>query len=215
MADSFNNAAGSLVVERLIDVIHENKVYLSDIDGKIGDGDHGINMDKGFQLTRERLKDDMNLSDSLKCLGKTLLLDIGGSMGPLYGQFYKAMAKTSSGFEEITSVIVADMLEAGYSAIKKLGDAEPGDKTLVDTLAPACVAMRESVDADECFNTALDNMVTAAEKGWRSTENMVARVGRASRLGERSRGVLDAGATSCYMMLKCFAESIKGLLQGD
>jgi dihydroxyacetone kinase-like protein len=211
MGESFKNADGRVIVERLIDVIHENRAYLSEIDGKIGDGDHGINMDKGFQMTKERLEDEMGMSDALKTLGRTLLLEIGGSMGPLYGQFYKAMAKASKDVEDVDAGTFADMLEAAYEAIRNLGEAKPGDKTLVDTLDPASSALRGAVDEGKSLSEALDAMVAAAETGWQSTEDMVAKIGRSSRLGERSRGVLDAGATSCYMMLKSMAATAKEL----
>ncbi len=214
MDNSFANADGRIIVDRLIDIIHENREYLSDIDGKIGDGDHGINMDKGFQLTASRLEDGMGMSDALKLLGRTLLLEIGGSMGPLYGKYYKAMARESKDVNEITTAVFADMLEAAYAAIRDLGEAEPGDKTIVDTLAPAASAMRKSVEDGLGFSEALDAMLRAAETGWKSTENMVARIGRSSRLGERSRGVLDAGATSCYLMLKTMSETMKELAAG-
>ncbi len=214
MAEQFRNADGRVIVERLIELIHENRAYLSEIDGKIGDGDHGINMDKGFQLTKERLEEGMGMSDALKTLGRTLLLEIGGSMGPLYGQFYKAMAKASKDAEEVTATTFADMLEAAYEAIRALGEAKPGDKTLVDTLDPATDALRQAVTMGRSFSEALDDMVAAAEKGWKSTEDMVAQIGRSSRLGERSRGVLDAGATSCYFMLKSMADTAKELAGG-
>jgi dihydroxyacetone kinase-like protein len=211
MGKSFRNADGRVVVERLIEVIHENRAYLSEIDGKIGDGDHGINMDKGFQMTKERLEEGMGMSDALKTLGRTLLLEIGGSMGPLYGQYYKAMAKVSKDAEEIDAAVLADMVEAAYEAIRALGEAKPGDKTLVDTLDPAASALRAKVDAGAGLEESLDAMVAAAEEGWKSTEDMVAQIGRSSRLGERSRGVLDAGATSCYLMLRSIAETTKEL----
>ena len=214
MGQSFSNSEGRVIVERLIAVVHENRSYLSEIDGKIGDGDHGINMDKGFQLTATRLEEGMGMSDALKVLGRTLLLEIGGSMGPLYGQYYKAMAKASKDAQEIDATVFASMLEAAYEAIRALGEAKPGDKTLVDTLDPATAALRGAVDAGQSFAEALDTMVAAAEEGWQSTEDMVAKIGRSSRLGERSRGVLDAGATSCYLMLKSMAETAKELAGG-
>lgn len=211
MGNSFANADGRIIVDRLIEVIHENREYLSDIDGKIGDGDHGINMDKGFQLTASRLEDGMGMSDGLKLLGRTLLMEIGGSMGPLYGKYYKSMAMVSKNETEITAAVFADMLESAYAAIRDLGEAKPGDKTIVDTLDPAAAAMRKAVDEELDLNVALDAMLAAAETGWRSTEDMVARIGRSSRLGERSRGVLDAGATSCYLMLKSMSATMKEL----
>ena len=214
MAEQFSDSRGRVIVERLIEVIHENRAYLSEIDGKIGDGDHGINMDKGFQLTAQRLDEGMGMSDAMKTLGRTLLMEIGGSMGPLYGQYYKAMAKASKDADTVDAATFAAMLEAAYEAIQSLGEAKPGDKTLVDTLDPAVTALRGAVDEDRSFGDSLDAMVAAAEMGWKSTEDMVARIGRSSRLGERSRGVLDAGATSCYLMLKSMADTAKELAQG-
>lgn len=212
MGNGFANSDGRMIVDRLIEIIHQNREYLSDIDGKIGDGDHGINMDKGFQLVAGRLDAQMSMSDALNLLGRTLLLEIGGSMGPLYGKYYRAMAKVSRDHADITAEVFADMIEASYKAIRDLGEAVPGDKTLVDTLAPAASAMRGAVEEELDFASALDRMVSAAEAGWRSTEDMVAKVGRSSRLGERSRGVLDAGATSCFLMLREMAESVKELV---
>lgn len=211
MAESFSNSDGRIIVERLVETIHSNRAYLSEIDGKIGDGDHGINMDKGFQLTAERLEDGMSMSDALKTLGRTLVMEIGGSMGPLYGQFYKAMAKASKDAEQIDASVFADMLEAAYGAIQELGDAKPGDKTLVDTLDPAASALRAAVNDGKGFGDSLDAMLAAAKQGWESTEDLVSKVGRSSRLGERSRGVLDAGATSCYLMLETMVNAAKEL----
>lgn len=211
MAEGFSNAAGRAVVDTLVEVIHENRAYLSEIDGAIGDGDHGINMDKGFQLASSRFEDDMSMSDAMRTLGRTLLMEIGGSMGPLYGQLFKAFAKASKEHEEVTARTVLEMLDAGYAAIRELGEAKPGDKTLVDTLAPAHDALKGQVEAGASFADALDAMVAAAESGWKSTQDLVAKIGRASRLGERSRGTLDAGATSCYLMLKAMAETMKEL----
>ena len=211
MSTSFRNADGRRIVERFVEVIHENRAYLSEIDGRIGDGDHGINMDKGFQLASSRLEDGMSMSDALRLLGRTLVMEIGGSMGPLYGQMFKAMAKASKEAEQIDASVVLAMLQAAQAAIQELGDAQVGDKTLVDTLDPAVAAVREAVEAGKELDAALDAMVAAAEAGWKSTEDLVAKVGRSARLGERSRGVLDAGATSCYLMLRAMSEEMKGL----
>lgn len=212
MSESFANAEGRVVVDRLIAVIREHKAYLSEIDGRIGDGDHGINMDKGFQLTATRLEEGMSMSEAFRVLGRTLLLEIGGSMGPLYGQFFKAMAAASKEAEQVDAAVVRAMLEAAYAAIRELGEAKPGDKTLVDTLDPAVAALAAAVDRGAGFAEALDAMVAAAETGWKSTEDLVAKVGRSSRLGERSRGVLDAGATSCFLMLQSMADTMKELI---
>lgn len=207
----FQNTAGGVIVDDLIRTIQNNRDYLSQIDGKIGDGDHGINMNKGFMLCAQRLDGrTYSLSDGLQVLSKTLLEDIGGSMGPLYGMFFDELAASCA--EEIDAECFARMLENAAEAVQEIGNAKAGDKTLLDTMLPAKDAFREAVDAGVDFSAALDKLQAAAESGWRQTEQMVAKVGRASRLGERSRGVLDAGATSCYLLLNSFAESVKRLL---
>jgi dihydroxyacetone kinase-like protein len=210
MKDSFENKDGKIVVEQLIATIHSNRQYLSDIDGEIGDGDHGINMDKGFTLCEEAIKDkEMDLSEGLKTLGTILLTEIGGSMGPLYGSLFRGMAKACKQESTITKEVFARMLETGLAKVVDIGSAKVGDKTLVDTLDPAVTAFKKPGS----FQESLQAMDDAAKKGWQSTKDMVAKLGRASRLGERSRGVLDAGATSCYVILHSMGESIQGLLK--
>ena len=206
----FDASRGQAVVERMIAVIKENRAYLSELDGAIGDGDHGINMAKGFGLVEQELAgQSLSLSDSLKTLGRTLVMEIGGSMGPLYGAMFKAMARASRDDDTVTAATLAGMLEAGYTAIRELGEAKPGDKTLVDTLDPASAAARTAADAGADLAEAIDAMLAAAEAGWRSTEDMVAKIGRSARLGERSRGVLDAGATSCWLLLQAMGTTMK------
>lgn len=208
---SFKNIEGKVIVERLIKTIQNNKDYLSKIDGEIGDGDHGINMNKGFTMCEERIAGKpLNLTDSLKELAMVLMMEIGGSMGPLYGTMFFEMSKVATGKEDIDSQVFAEMLSKAVAGIKNLGNARVGDKTLMDTLIPALEAFNSEKDSD--FSIALDKMIEAAEKGKDSTVDLVAKIGRASRLGERSRGVLDAGATSCFLLLKAMGESMKELI---
>lgn len=212
--EAFRESDGRTIVENLITVIRENKGYLSELDGAIGDGDHGINMSKGFTLAWERMKEDnVGLRDGLKTLGQTLVNDIGGSMGPLYGQFYRKMAKSLKGVEMVDAAVFGDMLEAAYGAIRELGEAKVGDKTLVDALDPAVNVYKDALAAGKGFSEALDVMVAATEGGKNSTDGMVAKIGRSSRLGERSRNGIDAGAASCFLMLQSMACSIKRLLE--
>jgi dihydroxyacetone kinase-like protein len=193
----------------MIDVIHENRAYLSEIDGAIGDGDHGINMDKGFTMCGTAIADEeTSMSDALRSLGRTLLDEIGGSMGPLYGSMFRRMARASRNAETIDTTVLATMLEEALAAIGELGSAQVGDKTMIDTLAPAAEAARAASDRGDDLCAAVSAVTAAAEKGWSSTRDLVAKVGRAARLGERSRGVLDAGATSCYLLLKAMGEAM-------
>jgi dihydroxyacetone kinase-like protein len=206
----FADREGRVVVEKLIETIQANKTYLSEVDGAIGDGDHGINMAKGFGLTGERLTEEMGFSEALRTLGRTLVMEIGGAMGPLYGSFFKAMA--AKGQAQIDMNVFEQMLSGALSAVTELGNAKVGDKTLVDTLAPAVETFKAAQSEGLSFMEALQKMAAAAEQGKESTKELLARVGRASRLGERSKGVLDAGATSCYLILDSLAASIAELI---
>ena len=209
--ESFTQQAGSLIVDRLILAIQENKQYLSDIDGAIGDGDHGINMNKGFTLCREALdKQPGDFTYGLKTLGKILMMKIGGSMGPLYGKFFLSIGKALDGVPEIGKEEFGAALNAALDAIHAISPAQVGDKTLMDVLIPAQEAYNGAAGAS--FAEALDAMDAAALKGRDSTVDMVAKLGRSSRLGERSRGVMDAGSASCYLILHTMADTIKELL---
>jgi dihydroxyacetone kinase-like protein len=104
------------------------------------------------------------------------------------------------------------MLAAGAAAIEDLGEGKAGDKTLLDALLPAQTAYRDALAGGDTFVVALERMAEAAEQGSESTRDMVARVGRASRLGERSRGFLDAGSVSCAIQLRAMADAMAGLL---
>lgn len=211
--EKFSQQAGSLIVDRLIVAIQENKQYLSDIDGAIGDGDHGINMNKGFTMCREALdKQPGDFAYSLKTLGKILMMKIGGSMGPLYGKFFMSVGKAVEGAAEIGRDEFGQALASALEAIHAISPAQVGDKTLMDVLIPADEAYRSAVAEGAGFAAALDAMDAAALKGRDSTVDMVAKLGRSSRLGERSRGVMDAGSASCYLILHTMAETIKELI---
>ncbi len=207
--DSMKNAAGKPVLLKMVSVIQQNKDYLSEVDGLIGDGDHGMNMNKGFSLFGEDIKDkDISFTDGLNGLGNLLFTQIGGSMGPIYGTMFMGMAEAGEGFEDIDLAGFARMLEAGLKELQDVVEAKVGDKTLVDALSPANDAVQDALKSGKSFSEALRNMKTAAEAGRDSTKDLVAKFGRSSRLGERSRGVLDAGSVSCCFILCAIADGI-------
>ena len=209
----FLNSEGAIVIKNVIKSIQLNKAYLSEIDGVIGDGDHGINMNKGFTMAGERLEEGQNFSDAAKILGQVLMMEIGGSMGPLYGSFFKQLFRETKNEEKITASVFLKMLESSLNVVKELGGAKVGDKTLVDTLSPALDAFKASVEKGNSFRKSLSHLVDAAKKGRDSTLEMVAKVGRSARLGERSRGVLDAGAASSFIILETMSKSIIPILK--
>ena len=207
-----NASAGNMVIQVAAAVI-ENRAYLSEIDGKIGDGDHGVNMAKGFGMAAERIKDkDMSLAEALDTLGTVLMTEIGGSMGPLYGVMFTQFAEAIDKVPAIDAKTFSAMLTNGLDGIQSIGSAQVGDKTLLDALVPGIAAFNAANTAGKPFAEALDDLVAAAEKGRDATKNMVAKVGRASRLGERSLGVQDAGATSCALILKSLAVEVQARL---
>ena len=198
------------IVHALVAVIVEHAASLSELDGAIGDGDHGINMSKGFRLAAERIgAATPDLARGLALLGDTLLNEIGGSMGPIYGTFFGEMADGLASAGVIDRASFARSLAAATDAVTDLGGAKPGDKTLLDVLIPAMRAFDAAAARDESFASCLAAMSRAADDGFEATLDMVARVGRAARLGERSRGVHDPGAASCRLLLNALTDGLR------
>ena len=153
---AFKNAAGKPVLMRMVKGIQDNKAYLGEVDGLIGDGDHGMNMNKGFSVFEERFKDeDISFSEGLDELGMILLNEIGGSMGPIYGTIFMDMAEAGEDLDEITAADLGTMLEAGLNGLYGIVDAKVGDKTLVDTLAPSVDVMKAAGAEGKDFKEAL------------------------------------------------------------
>lgn len=209
----FKNADGKSVLLKIVKEIQDNKAYLGEVDGLIGDGDHGMNMNKGVSVFEGRFKDqEFSFTEGLDELGTILMNEIGGSMGPIYGTVFMDAAEAGEELEQITVSDLANMLHAGLEGLQEIVEAKVGDKTLVDTLSPAVDSLMESAKQGEQYNNALDKMKEVALTGRDSTKDLVAKYGRSSRLGERSRGVLDAGATSCCLILCAMADGIKEVL---
>ncbi len=209
---TFKNADGKPILLKMVKGIQDNKQYLGDVDGLIGDGDHGMNMNKGFTIFEERFADEAySFTEGLENLGMVLMNEIGGSMGPIYGTIFMDMADAGADLDEISVEDFGNMLAAGLEGLQGIVDAKVGDKTLVDTLSPAVDSVKASAADGKEFEEAMPAMKAAAEAGRDSTKDLVAKFGRSARLGERSRGVLDAGATSCCIILCAMADGIAEL----
>lgn len=202
----FTNKSGSKIVLSIIHAIIENRDYLSSVDGEAGDGDHGINMSKGMTFAEQEIekREEITMSEGFMVISRILVSKIGGSMGPLYGSFFRGLSVASKKEEIITADVMSQMLHKAYDNLTGLTDAKPGDKTLIDVLSPSIEAFDKDISD---FDKALTSMTEAAKAGLEATKDMIAKVGRSSRLGERSRGHQDAGATSCYIILKAIADS--------
>ena len=211
--EHFLNQDGLPVIHGVIAAIRDNAALLSRIDGALGDGDHGVNMAKGFSMAAEKLPGPAcTLSDGLSTIGTVLLTEIGGAMGPLYGTFFRAMGRECRGAQSVDAAKLESMLMKAEEGVASLGGAKVGDKTMLDTLVPAVEAFRACRSDGLDFAGCLCVMMRAAEEGKDSTRDLVARIGRASRLGDRSRGSLDAGAVSCWLILTSMGREMMDLL---
>jgi dihydroxyacetone kinase-like protein len=186
----------------------ENRGFLTKLDGAIGDGDHGTNMDRGMKKALERLEatDGDDIGAALKAVGMALVSSVGGAAGPLYGTLFLQMGQATAGKSEIDLAGFTDAFDAGVQGVIRRGKAEPGDKTMIDALGPALEALRNAGGDDAAG--ALARAAEAAREGMEATVPMVARKGRASYLGERSAGHQDPGATSSHLLVKTAAEAV-------
>ena len=189
--------------------IAEQKQYLTELDSAIGDADHGINMDRGFQAVLGKLDaaPPGDVGALFKTVGMTLVSTVGGAGGPLYGTLFLQLGVATAGDDEITAEDWATALEAAVSGVQARGKAEPGDKTMLDALIPARDAYAAALAEGASMPAALGRAAEAAEQGRDATIPLVARKGRASYLGERSAGHQDPGATSSALLLRTIADA--------
>lgn len=203
--------------EKLIATIHkiaakieEEKAFLTELDNVIGDGDHGINLARGFCEVVKKLDGmaDKEPGDVLKTVGMTLVSTVGGASGPLYGTGFMKLGAALKGKADVTVPDFLAGLQLAIEGIMQRGRSTKGEKTMLDAMIPAKEAMEakwaESSDAKEAFAAG----VAAAWEGVEFTKTIAATKGRASYLGERSIGHQDPGATSFTMMLEIAAGEV-------
>ncbi len=192
------------------EVIKEQADYLTDLDRAIGDADHGSNMARGTaKVATLAVAEDFPTSEAyLKKVGMTLVSTIGGASGPLYGTFFLRMAGPLSGVDDAGVAEVGTALHAGVDGILARGKAELEDKTMYDAWAPALDAFDAAAADGAELAGALEAAAKASAEGRDATLDLIARKGRASYLGERSRGHIDPGATSTTLLLESAARSL-------
>ena len=198
------------ILSKISEQIQMEKEFLTELDNVIGDGDHGINMARGFKEVDKKLPDlaGKDIGAILKAVGMTLVSTVGGASGPLYGTaFLKAGAAVGAKTEMDGGDFIA-ALEAAIGGVQMRGKAHEGEKTMLDALIPALSAIKKSYVEDSNFQTALAKGVAAAEEGVEYTKTIIATKGRASYLGERSIGHQDPGATSSCILLKVISQMI-------
>jgi dihydroxyacetone kinase-like protein len=186
----------------------ESKGILTEADKKIGDGDHGVNMARGFEAVIKVLEEESfpTLGDLLSAIGLSLLTSVGGAAGAIFGTFFRGGAKNLMQKTVFNSQILSTMLIDALEAIKQRGKAKSGDKTMVDALEPAAKISKETISLS--LSDALYLIVKEAEKGAETTKDMVATIGKAKTLGERSLGYSDPGAISTSLILRYMLEYV-------
>jgi phosphoenolpyruvate---glycerone phosphotransferase subunit DhaL len=198
-------------LENTAAVLNENKDYLIKLDSPIGDADHGINMDRGFNKVLEKLPSvvDKDIGNILQTTGMALISSVGGASGPLYGTFFMRSGTALMSKEELSNEDLFTLFQAGVEGIVQRGRAQLGDKTMFDAWSPALQALSGSLENGNNTIAALRVAVAAAEQGMQATIALQAKKGRASYLGERSIGHQDPGATSSYLILKTLLETLE------
>lgn len=198
------------LVRAMADAIMVHKDYLTELDAAIGDADHGINMERGFQSVMARLSEleDLPTGEMLKAVGMTLVSTVGGASGPLYGTAFlyagnQAPAGKNLSFEDVTA-----MFQAALDGMVRRGKANIGDKTMVDTLAPVVQYLASDEARESNMGDRIDRALEIARDGMESTRDNMALKGRASFLKERSIGHLDPGAVSCYLLLEAIGRHV-------
>ena len=191
-------------------LIGENAGYLTDLDAAVGDADHGVNMDRGMKAVVAKIDEGPDLGGVCKQVATALIGSVGGAAGPLYGTLFLRMAPVLGPVPSTDATTFAAALRAGVDGVVARGHAEPGDKTMVDALAPAVETLDAALAAGATLPDALRRAADAAAAGRDATTPLVARKGRASYLGERSAGHLDPGAASSAMLIAAAATAAGG-----
>ncbi|MBQ3451808.1 MAG: dihydroxyacetone kinase subunit L [Selenomonadaceae bacterium] len=191
--------------ETVIKALLSEKDYLNGLDEKIGDGDHGSNMASGALATKEALDeadDDADLKKILQAAGDAVIMNVGGTAGPLYGAAFLSAAEVVNKKSALDAATLEKIFGAAVEGIQKRGNAQLGDKTMLDVLIP----IHEAFKAENCAGKTFEEILTAARDAARGglefTKTIAAKKGRAASLGEKSIGFEDPGAASALIIFR-------------
>jgi len=205
-------------IVRLIPMFEEHRDYLSKLDSDIGDGDHGINMSIGFREVQKQLdklyEETEDISSFYRKVGMIILGKVGGAAGPLYGSLFMKAGDDVKGKNELTFEELVGFIENGIKSIEMRGKAVVGDKTMVDALRPAIDRMKEELGSGKGDLEIFESFVNELKEGSDKTIPLVAKKGRAMRLGERAIGFRDPGSFSSYLIYKEMLDEMKNLAEG-
>lgn len=198
------------ILNKIADEINRNQEELTDLDREIGDGDHGVNIDRGFSEIKKILPTFENLSTSevFSKIGMTLLTKVGGASGAIYGTAFMNAGIYLKGKENITDEIIIETLKSMIDGIQKRGKAIQGEKTMLDTIIPVYEFLNGAINSGKTLEEIKNDVLAIARNAMESTKDIIATKGRAAYLGERSKGHIDPGAMSSYIMIKVICENI-------
>jgi dihydroxyacetone kinase-like protein len=202
------------ILEQIGEKIEAEKDYLSELDRVIGDGDHGVSMSIGWTAIREKLhelKDERDLGVILQSVAKAFLNAVGASVGPLYGTAFLRGSAVAKGKTELSYTEVVEFWSLAVGGIQHMGKAEVGDKTMLDTWIPIVKSLKVSLEQGEEWQVSLQKAVEAGKQGMNSTKELVSQKGRSGRLGDRSKGHIDPGAASAFVIFSTFVDACKQL----
>jgi phosphoenolpyruvate---glycerone phosphotransferase subunit DhaL len=193
------------LIQAVAKAIENNAIELTELDQAIGDGDHVTNLQRGIQalMAQSNELSQLDWQAALQKMGMTIMSSIGGASGSLYGTLFLAMSKNLNN-QPLTLTTFADVFLKGVEAVKQRGKADKGEKTMLDVLIPVAEQLRQNANTPDVFDQIKQTAITGAE----STRDMVATKGRASFLGERSQGHIDAGAKSSQLMICAIVDAL-------
>lgn len=206
---AINPAVLPILIQAIAETIEKNAEEVTALDQAIGDGDHVFNLQRGLQALSEQSAELAQLDwvAALQKIGMTLMSSVGGASGSLYGMLFVTMSKSARD-RPLNMKTFADVFAQGVASVKLRGKAEAGEKTMLDVLIPVAECLQSAAAATMPLPELLEKIAQASIQGMESTRDMLATKGRASFLGERSRGHIDAGAKTAQLMICAIADVI-------
>ena len=214
MKEKINTEDFIKIINDICDRIEESKDYLSELDRAIGDGDHGVTMSIGWTAVKNQ-SNEINPQDGFQkiCtqIASSFLSAVGASAGPLYATALIRGGMAIKDIEDVDANNFSLFLDAAAKGIKDRGKADLGDKTMLDVWLPAADEMKNQVAKGNNLINSLEATVKTAENSMNQTKELISKKGRSSKLGERSKGHIDPGAASSYIIIKSIYQSIKDM----
>jgi len=203
------------LIKSIADTIERNEEEVTALDQVCGDGDHIINLQRGIDALIQQSTEftELDWKPALQKIGMTLLTTMGGASGSLFGTLFISMSKAIVETDSLTQAGFSDAYMQGVEAVKKRGKSDAGEKTMLDVLIPVAEVMQQGVVSADKLAVFLENVSQAAVQGMESTKDMLATKGRASYLGDKTIGHIDAGARTSQLMICAMVEVCKRRLK--